>query len=885
MATPSKGTGVKPTESNGRTKVPGTHSTTASEESMEMEATLMTDKTNAAAPPDADHVKVGQATQMMPRDIGARPKVRMTRRPKKEARATQAGLSLGDRKLIKQCLGCKWEGKSLRGHLRAKISCQSFYDMGALERDAMRVKKQQQAAWELSNRVKRTKRMKKKPSSGLKLHSECPEKQLERKPQEVKKIQKAKWEVDNRKGKIDTTKKGKDKVYFPIKGSYDCTICDKTFTFKKNLSRHITDVHEECKVFACYKCPKKFSRKQSLSRHLAAHEMKTTSPKVASFKTAKQNEGANNTKKHKIKCKGCQFKGKSLLGHLKAKKDCQKFYDMDLLERCAKELKKKKQAEWESANREKRTKRMRNKKETCGDKSSTHTCNICDKVFTLENKLKRHINDVHNELKRYLCPDCPQYFSRKENLQKHIKRGKHFAWKGQKDKAKDSMNLDTRFTGVDLSEKKSSLPPRIKDNGGNANLSPASSSRKENSSSEIIKDKTDSYPYACSHCEAKFKEKFNLKSHVDDVHKKVKRFKCDKCSEEFSRLYNLTRHKRENTHLLHLDCQSCGQRKFFRSSALRERHLIHSKCDHHGNVYNTTCHDAVDNRIKEANLQDRCLMPANFPKKDAAIKEFYEKNKKDEEQKSASKRLYCEHPQKEEIVRAAYEKYGKHVVERWEIECNCETHKSITCCPHHKLSHYTHKGYLDCHPFGTTCEPGCDDCPICITPEEREKKDLGIEYENNFGYKRIGKYDFKNHHWGAEQHLKERKYDERPEFFKSREWHGIRWDSMKGYYECIFCKQKLDGTPEGEHEYGNSDCASCIKQKLEGEKRGEHLVHDKNGYLTCVNMKKKIGEPYSPCEHFFCQKCSGEIKLKPWKKEWMGCKCKDWMSKTFPEST
>ena len=69
MATPSKGTGVKPTESNGWTKVPGTHSTTASEESMEMEATLMTDKTNAAAPPDADHVKVGQATQMMPRDI------------------------------------------------------------------------------------------------------------------------------------------------------------------------------------------------------------------------------------------------------------------------------------------------------------------------------------------------------------------------------------------------------------------------------------------------------------------------------------------------------------------------------------------------------------------------------------------------------------------------------------------------------------------------------------------------------------------------------------------------------------------------------------------------------------------------------------------------
>ena len=114
MATPSKGTGVKPTESNGRTKVPGTHSTTASEESMEMEETLMTDKTNAAAPPDADHVKVGQATQMMPRDIGARPKVRMTRRPKKEAQATQAGLSLGDRKLIKQCLGCKWEGKSLR---------------------------------------------------------------------------------------------------------------------------------------------------------------------------------------------------------------------------------------------------------------------------------------------------------------------------------------------------------------------------------------------------------------------------------------------------------------------------------------------------------------------------------------------------------------------------------------------------------------------------------------------------------------------------------------------------------------------------------------------------------------------------------------------------
>ena len=53
------------------------------------------------------------------------------------------------------------------------------------------------------------------------------------------------------------------------------------------------------------------------------------------------------------------------------------------------------------------------------------TCKICKKTFTLRQNLTRHIKDVHEDEQCFFCPDCPQNFSRLENLKRHQQRGKH----------------------------------------------------------------------------------------------------------------------------------------------------------------------------------------------------------------------------------------------------------------------------------------------------------------------------------------------------------------------------------------------------------------------------------------------------------------------------
>ena len=57
--------------------------------------------------------------------------------------------------------------------------------------------------------------------------------------------------------------------------------------------------------------------------------------------------------------------------------------------------------------------------------SNNMQCKHCDKIFTQLPALQRHISEVHIQAKPFSCPECPQNFSRKENLRRHIELGQH----------------------------------------------------------------------------------------------------------------------------------------------------------------------------------------------------------------------------------------------------------------------------------------------------------------------------------------------------------------------------------------------------------------------------------------------------------------------------
>ena len=567
------------------------------------------------------------------RELRARPKVYFMKKAEKVTNTVEVMVE-PEVIVSKVCLGCSWKGKSLRAHLRAKELCQKFYDMEALEKEALRVKKQQQAIWESNNRKKRTKRMKKKPPisprqnsdshktpldskqsmtsdqqlkncSGCKWqgkslrghlrgNTQCREfynlDELERVANETKRLQKVEWEKKHKKERTGR-KKGKVKVS-PKPGCHSCSICNKTFTFKYMLNRHVKDVHK-LKVYSCYKCPKHFSRKENLNRHLlkcGSNDPNKTPKSVLGygygvFKSDYERfpiPHANKkvsvpTKQHKS-CKVCGWQGKSLGGHLRYKPDCKNSYDIKELKRDAIASKKAKEAAWELANRKKRSERMIHRKACVNENPDYHTCNICDRVLTSVSNLNRHVKDVHGESKPYSCPKCPEDFSRKKNLQRHLERDKHsIVYYCHSCLKKITFKTEREKQKHFIKHRKGEIPNRnLERNQNHSSAGSAIDSKMEpttSTSSKHMGKETNPKPHECKQCGKKFQEKFNLKRHVDDVHKKLKRFKCGQCKEEFSRFHSLQRHKFMVDHLLPFKCPSCKEVKSFKTKREAEKYF------------------------------------------------------------------------------------------------------------------------------------------------------------------------------------------------------------------------------------------------------------------------------------------------------------------------
>jgi uncharacterized Zn-finger protein len=81
--------------------------------------------------------------------------------------------------------------------------------------------------------------------------------------------------------------------------SCDSEGCDKTFTEKRNLNRHIQTVHNKIKQFSCPSCSKIFGAKQVMKRHLLKCERKYKKKTGWAKKLKKQNTSEDNQIKPK----------------------------------------------------------------------------------------------------------------------------------------------------------------------------------------------------------------------------------------------------------------------------------------------------------------------------------------------------------------------------------------------------------------------------------------------------------------------------------------------------------------------------------------------------------------------------------------------------------
>uniref|UniRef100_A0A8C8ZNR2 Zinc finger protein n=1 Tax=Prolemur simus TaxID=1328070 RepID=A0A8C8ZNR2_PROSS len=306
-----------------------------------------------------------------------------------------------------------------------------------------------------------------------------------------------------------------------------CPHCESSFASEDILAEHLQALHQkptEEKEFKCKNCGKKFPVKQALQRHFEQHQGtcrgdarfvckagscgKRLKSKDA-LKRHQENVHTGDPKK-KLVCSVCNKRcssASSLQEHRKIHEifDCQE---------CMKKF--------ISANQLKRH------MITHSEKRPYH-CEICNKSFKRLDQVGAH-KVIHSEDKPYKCKLCGKGFAHRNVYKNHKKthsEDRPFQCEECKALFRTPFSLQ-RHLLIHNSER----------------------------------------TFKCHHCDATFKRKDTLNVHVQVVHDRHKKYRCELCNKAFVTPSVLRSHKKTHTGEKEKVCPYCGQ-KFASSGTLR----------------------------------------------------------------------------------------------------------------------------------------------------------------------------------------------------------------------------------------------------------------------------------------------------------------------------
>ena len=178
----------------------------------------------------------------------------------------------------------------------------------------------------------------------------------------------------------------------------------------------------------------------------------------------------------------------------------------------------------------------------------------CDKCHykTSDNAtLRKHMSAVHEGIK-YPCDFCQYKASAKDNLKKHL-IGMHSETKFECDKC----DYRTNFQSSLISHKQAIHKAQGKLGGSKL-------------------------PYVCNKCGKESKSKSKIKIHVEQVHDKLKGFKCDKCDYEATAKKYVERHSLKK-HMLgsHFKANhyTTFENRAFQHKQAKDKGSVKFKCD------------------------------------------------------------------------------------------------------------------------------------------------------------------------------------------------------------------------------------------------------------------------------------------------------------------
>ncbi|XP_042839913.1 PR domain zinc finger protein 5 isoform X5 [Panthera tigris] len=361
-------------------------------------------------------------------------------------------------------------------------------------------------------------------------------------------------EVKNSKGQSTAGRKD----CLGCKEDYACPQCDSSFTSEEILAEHLQTLHQrptEEKEFKCKNCGKKFPVKQALQRHVLQCTAKSSlKDSSRSFQCSVCNSSFNSAssfEQHQETCRGdARFVCKA--------------------DSCGKRLKSKDALRRHQENvhagdpKKKLICSVCNKKCSSASSLQEHRkiheifdCQECMKKFISANQLKRHMI-THSEKRPYNCEICNKSFKRLDQVGAHKVIhsedkpykcklcGKGFAHRNVYKNHKKTHSEERPFQ---CEECKALF-------------------RTPFSLQRHLLIHNSERTFKCHHCDATFKRKDTLNVHVQVVHERHKKYRCELCNKAFVTPSVLRSHKKTHTGEKEKICPYCGQ-KFASSGTLR----------------------------------------------------------------------------------------------------------------------------------------------------------------------------------------------------------------------------------------------------------------------------------------------------------------------------
>ena len=185
-----------------------------------------------------------------------------------------------------------------------------------------------------------------------------------------------------------------------------CEFCDKGFSDKSKLKRHVSSVHEGKRPHKCDICGSCFTQKSHMDGHVAAvHGKKSDEYQIKAEDMLDSEQTVFSQEEFYIKEETFENEGEIEENYdfHEEKHDFDDKHGFD------------EKYDFEQDNHDFDVKQ----EEKTLDNTETYECDFCDKTFSRPDNVARHIKTVHEGKKPYTCEECGRNFTEKRNLEHH----------------------------------------------------------------------------------------------------------------------------------------------------------------------------------------------------------------------------------------------------------------------------------------------------------------------------------------------------------------------------------------------------------------------------------------------------------------------------------